>query len=216
MESSISREYNILYAESFLLPKDVSNCMKKRKKELFTIPNLLSIFRLLLIPVYISIYLQASKPSHYYLAGGVLAISCLTDMVDGLIARQFNMITNVGKVLDPAADKFTQLALTACLSMRYPILYPILALFLVKECFQLFACILYYRQGKGLDGALMAGKVCTTVLFVSLLILMIFPGLSPVVVNSIALTDAVFLTISFVQYILAYFGKNAKLQDLGA
>lgn len=188
--------------------------MSNWKKELFSIPNLLSMFRLVLIPVYIYIYLNASEAKHYYVAGGILAVSCLTDMVDGKIARHFNMITNVGKVLDPAADKFTQLALTVCLSMRYPVLRPVLVLFLVKESFQLFACIFNYRKGKVLDGALMAGKICTTVLFVSLIVLVLFPGLDTAVVNTIAAVDAVFLTISFIQYIFAYFGKHAKVQKL--
>lgn len=188
--------------------------MKNWKKELFSIPNMLSMFRLILIPVYIYIYLNATEPSHYYVAGGILAVSCLTDMVDGKIARHFNMITNVGKVLDPAADKFTQLALTVCLSMRYPVLRPVLMLFLIKELFQLFACIINYRKGKALDGALMAGKICTTVLFISLTVLVLFPEISITVVNIIALIDAVFLTISFIQYIFAYFGKHSKLQDM--
>ncbi len=188
--------------------------MKNWKKELFSIPNMLSMFRLILIPVYIYIYLNATEPSHYYVAGGILAVSCLTDMVDGKIARHFNMITNVGKVLDPAADKFTQLALTVCLSMRYPVLRPVLMLFLIKEFFQLFACIINYRKGKALDGALMAGKICTTVLFISLTVLVLFPEISITVVNIIALIDAVFLTISFIQYIFAYFGKHSKLQDM--
>ena len=81
------------------------------KKEIFTIPNLLSFFRLILIPVYMTIYLHASKPSDYILAGSILAISCLTDMFDGKIARKFNMITTFGKFLDPLADKLTQFSL---------------------------------------------------------------------------------------------------------
>ena len=198
----------------FLLLKDVSIFMKNWKKDLFNIPNMLSLFRLALIPVYIRIYLQATRPEHYYLAGGILAISCLTDMVDGKIARHFHMVTTLGKVLDPAADKFTQLALTVCLSMRYPVLRPVLVLFVVKELFQLFACILAFQQGKGLDGALMAGKICTTVLFLSFIVLVLFPDQAPGAVNAIALTDGLFLTISFVQYMFAYFGKHAEVQDL--
>ena len=92
------------------------------KKELFTIPNTLICFRIVLIPVYISISLRATEAKDYFLAGSILAVSCLTDMVDGHIARQFNMITKVGKVLDPVADKLTQLALTLSLSVKYPIL----------------------------------------------------------------------------------------------
>lgn len=188
--------------------------IKNWKKEIFSIPNLLSMFRLVLIPVYIYIYLNATQQEDYYLAGAILAVSCLTDLVDGKIARHFHMITNVGKILDPLADKLTQLTLTVCLSMRYPILRPVLLLFLVKEFFQLFAAIVNFRRGKALDGALMAGKVCTAVLFLSLIALVLFPDLKPQVVDAIAVVDAAFLTIAFVQYNLAFFGKHAKVQDI--
>ena len=57
------------------------------KKEICTIPNLLSLFRLLLIPVYIYIYMNATKPEHYWIASGILAVSCITDLVDGKIAK---------------------------------------------------------------------------------------------------------------------------------
>ena len=81
---------------------------EKWKEELFTIPNLLSLLRIALIPVYISLYLKATKEADYLLAGSVLALSCMTDVADGIIARRFHWITNVGKVLDPLADKLTQ------------------------------------------------------------------------------------------------------------
>ena len=186
------------------------------KKEILTIPNLLTLFRLALIPVYIHIYLHAQQPSDYALAGGILAASCLTDAVDGKIARKYNMISNVGKLLDPIADKFTQLALTVCLSARYPVLNPVLALFIVKEAFQLVAVIVNLCRGKALPGALMAGKVCTTVLFVSLIFLVLFPDLNEWIVDLVALINAVFLSISFVSYILAYYGKNKKIEDFHA
>ena len=184
------------------------------KKEILTIPNLLSLFRLVLIPVYATMYLNATEPYQYVLAGLVLAISCLTDLIDGKIARKFNMITNLGKVLDPLADKLTQLTLTVCLSMKYPVLYPVLALFVVKELFQLILGIVNLRKGKMLPGALMAGKVCTTVLFISLIALVLFPQMNSNAVTVISLVDTVFLAISFVNYIHAYFGKNVKVQDI--
>lgn len=190
--------------------------IKDWKKEIFTIPNLLSLFRLVLIPVYVYIYLNATEDSQYVLAGTIMALSCITDMIDGKIARHFNMISKVGKVLDPLADKFTQLALILCLTDRYPILYPVLVLFLVKEFFQLFVAIFHIRKGKVLPGALMAGKVCTTVLFISLIALVLFPNLHALTVDLIVLVDAVFLTVSFISYILAYYGKNRKVQDVEA
>ena len=73
--------------------EDESMFIKNWKKEIFTIPNLLSLFRLILIPVYASLYLSATEQYQYVLAGMILAVSCLTDMIDGKIARKFHMIT---------------------------------------------------------------------------------------------------------------------------
>lgn len=188
--------------------------MRNWKKDILNIPNLLSLFRLVLIPVYVTIYLQATEPAQYYLAGGILAVSCLTDMVDGKIARHYNMITPLGKLLDPLADKFTQLALTICLSMKYPVLRWVLMLFLVKEFFQFGAALVNYRKGKALDGALMAGKVCTTVLFTSLTLLVIVPQMNPRAVSIIAVVDTLFLAYAFIGYIFAFFGKHAKVQNI--
>lgn len=188
--------------------------IKDWKKEVFTIPNLLSLFRLALIPVYITVYLNAEEDWQYYVAGAILAVSCMTDLIDGKIARRFHMISTVGKVLDPLADKATQFTLTLCLSVHYPVLRPVLVLFVIKEGFQLIMGIIHFRKGKMLPGALMAGKICTTILFVSLIALVLFPGIPHSAVNAIALVDTGFLIFSFISYILAYFGNNIKVQDM--
>lgn len=184
------------------------------KKEILTIPNLLSLLRLLLIPVYMVIYLNAAGASDYFAAAAILSLSCLTDLVDGKIARRYNMISTVGKILDPIADKATQFTLIVCLAVKHPRLWLLVGLFVVKESFQLIAGLINLRRRKMLPGALMAGKVCTTVLFVSLTTLVLFPNMNHGFVELIALVDVVFLCISFVNYILAYFGKNTKVQDL--
>lgn len=188
--------------------------IKNWKKEIFTVPNLLSLFRLALIPVYAYIYLNATEKYQYVLAGTIMAVSCITDMIDGKIARKYNMISTVGKILDPLADKITQFTLTLCLSLKYPVLHPVLALFVVKEVFQLVVGLIHLLKGKMLPGALMAGKVCTTILFVSLIAMVLFPEMNPMWVDAIAIVDGVFLGISFVSYILAYFGKNTKVEDM--
>lgn len=183
------------------------------KKECFTIPNLLSLLRLALLPVYVSIYRNAASAKQFLVAGILMILSCLTDMADGKIARKYNMISNVGKILDPIADKATQFTLIVCFCAKYPIMQPVLLLFLVKEFFQLIACILSLRQGKVLPGALMAGKICTTVLFVSLIFLVLFSNVPPQLVSVIAIIDAGFLVFSFISYVFAYYGKNKKLED---
>lgn len=184
------------------------------KKEIFTIPNLLSLFRLVLIPVYIRLYLRAETPEAHLLAGAVLAVSCFTDAVDGKIARMCNMVSHVGKLLDPLADKCTQFALTLCLSTRYPVLLPVLGLFVVKELFQLIAVIVSLRKGKALPGALLTGKVCTTVFFVSLLFLVLVPQVDTEIVQGIARLNFGFLSLSFLRYIFAYCGKHNLLEDI--
>ena len=188
--------------------------IKNWKKEIFTIPNMLSLFRLILVPVYAYIYLNATEDYQYLIAGTIMAVSCITDMVDGKIARRFQMVSTLGKILDPLADKITQFALTLCLSLKYPSLRLMLALFVVKELFQLIVGAVHFHRGKMLPGALMAGKVCTTVLFVSLIAMVLFPEMDPRLVDIIALINTVFLLISFVSYILAYFGRNRKIRDL--
>ena len=183
------------------------------KKEIFTVPNVLSLFRLALIPVYMVIYLNAEEPSHYYLSAAILAVSCLTDLIDGKIARHFNMITTLGKFLDPVADKATQFALIACLAARYPVLLYLFGLFIVKEGFQLIAGGITWRKGKILNRALLSGKICTTVLFVSLILMVMIPTLSEKTVTIIALVDGVFMLIAFIHYILAYCGKVKQVFD---
>lgn len=187
---------------------------EKWRREIFTIPNLLSLFRILLIPVYITIYLNAADRRQYLLAGSILALSCLTDMADGIIARKFHMITNVGKLLDPLADKLTQLTLILSLAAKYPMLYPVLALFLGKEIFQCVVLVIFAQKGKMLPGALMAGKLCTAVLFSSLILLVLFPEIRRETVSVLTAIDGGFLLYSLISYVRAYFGKSSCLTDL--
>ena len=81
---------------------------KNWKREYFSIPNLMGYLRIVLVPVYLWVYLTAQNSRDYYLAAGIMLVSFLTDLLDGQVARRFNMITEFGKVLDPVADKLTQ------------------------------------------------------------------------------------------------------------
>ena len=189
-------------------------CIQNWKKELLTIPNWLSLFRLLLIPVYVVIYLNASEPADYFIAGGILAVSCLTDAIDGKIARHFNMISTVGKILDPLADKATQFTLIICLAINNPILWVLICLFVVKESFQLIAGLFTLRKGKMLKGALLSGKISTAVLFVSLIVMVLLPDLDSTIVYAITALDCIVLLISFISYARVYYTKSPIIQQL--
>jgi len=190
--------------------------IKDWKKEIFSIPNVLSMIRLALIPLYIAIYLNAKTNFHYYVSAGILAVSCLTDLIDGKIARHFDMITTVGKVLAPFADKATQFTLILCLAIRrnLPLLWALIALFVAKESFQLIAGSLILRKGKILSGAVLPGKICTAMLFITLVLMIMLPALPDRTINIIAIIDGAFMIVSFIAYILVYAGKIHLIQDI--
>ena len=103
----------------FMKKEDTNESENKTENKILTIPNLLSLFRLILIPVIIWLYWFRKD---YFPAGVLLIISGLTDLADGYIARHFNAVSNVGKILDPIADKLTQAAMLFCLVTRFPLM----------------------------------------------------------------------------------------------
>ena len=93
-------------------------------KNNLSIPNLISLFRIVLIPFILWAYSQ----NRAILAVGLVAASGATDMVDGYIARRFNQITVLGKVLDPIADKLTQIALAFILCCSFTAIIPLVVI----------------------------------------------------------------------------------------
>lgn len=73
-------------------------------KGVMNLPNKLTISRMVMIPVFIALF-YVQFTGHYFVALAVFAIACLTDLLDGKIARKYNLVTNLGKFLDPIADK---------------------------------------------------------------------------------------------------------------
>ena len=94
--------------------------MKEWNKNI-TIPNLLSVLRILLILPFVYFFMTGNV----LLAGLMLALSGLSDLFDGMIARKFNQVTDLGKMLDPVADKLTQGTVAICLAIWEPVLLPI-------------------------------------------------------------------------------------------
>ena len=132
------------------------------RKQLFTIPNLLSLLRLCMIPLIIWLY---CTQKNYALTAVVLVLSGLTDMVDGYIARRFNMVTDLGKALDPVADKLTQASVMFCLLSRFRMmLVPLLLLIFKEVCNGVMSLVVIKKTGK-VCGADWHGKVCTWLLY---------------------------------------------------
>lgn len=178
------------------------------KKEITTIPNILSILRIILIPIYSYIYLTATTTKQYRIAACIFVLSSITDMLDGIIARKFNMISQIGKILDPIADKVTQGIVMICLSFKYNSMWILFVFFLIKESFMAIMGIINLIKGKMLNGAKFSGKICTAILFICMSALMFFPNMTEKYVNSLIIISAFFMLFSFVSYI-AFYTKHA-------
>ncbi|MEX1551598.1 CDP-alcohol phosphatidyltransferase family protein [Enterococcus sp. C50] len=170
------------------------------REEIKTIPNGLSLFRIVLLPVYLYFVWQRS----FYLAGLVIAVSGLTDFLDGYIARRFNQITELGKLLDPLSDKLTQFVLILSMAWYRPWIWLLLGLFVIKEGFMMIAGIIGLKHGVKLSGAKWYGKLATAVIYLGMIILLVCPQLAETWVSVIFGVIAICLMLSFVLYALEY------------
>lgn len=185
--------------------------MHIKKDDFFKLPNILTYIRILLVPVFIYIFMIAKTPIHILMAGGVVVLSALTDLLDGFIARRFNIITDWGKVIDPIADKLMQAAMLFCVFAKatenktvFFSLLIITILFVVKELVTFFVSLFLYKKGKHLDGSIWCGKACTVSIYVVMLLLIIFPDLNTFTRMILLTIAGVFLIIAFVVYMYEY------------
>lgn len=177
---------------------------KFKKKDLWSIPNILCYIRFLLIPVFIILYIKADEPREYLQAAAVVLVSGLTDFLDGFIARKFNKVTDFGKLIDPMADKLTQAALIFVLVVEFKWMFLLMILFVFIQLFMLGAGIALLQKDKRLNGAKWFGKVSTTVFYAVMLVLIAAPNLNTMAVNSLMFVCGVFLTLSFILYTREY------------
>lgn len=178
--------------------------MDTKKSEIFTIPNLLSVVRVLLIPLFMSLYFNSQTTAQYYTAAVVILISGLTDLLDGVIARKFNQVSEIGKALDPIADKLTQAGILICLISRYKTIIPLVCLFVGKELYMGIMSLILLRKGKKLDGAKWFGKVSTAVFYLCMVCLVAFPALPLWAVNTMIVVTGLCLLYSLISYIPEY------------
>lgn len=155
-------------------------CPENRyKNKILTIPNALSFFRLCLIPLIIWQYVGKHN---YLVALCLLALSGLTDIVDGIIARKFHMVSDFGKAFDPVADKLTQIAMLFCLVTRFPNMWIPLILLIVKEIFAGITGLMMVKKGIVI-GADWHGKATTVLLYGTMLVHLAWINILPAVSN---------------------------------
>ena len=132
--------------------------------KIITSPNIISMVRMLLVPTFVILYfVDFSYHAVYALA--VLVLSGVSDVVDGMIARKFSMISDVGKLLDPLADKLTQVAVVICLASTNRQILPLVVIVFVKELIMILGALCLFAQGRKPSEAKWWGKLTTVVLY---------------------------------------------------
>lgn len=170
------------------------------KKQIMTIPNLLSFLRLVMVPFIVLLYSE----DNYYGAAAVVVLSGITDIFDGLIARKFNMISDFGKILDPIADKITQCALIVSLSLKYPEITALIVLFVIKECIMGLLGYVTIKSKESVNSAKWYGKLSTFVLYASMFTLIVLPEINIVFVRGFIILCGLVLLLSLVMYTRFY------------
>ncbi len=180
-----------------------------------TIPNLLSVIRIILVPVFAYFFLKGDK----ILAISILAFSGITDFLDGKIARRFNQVSALGKLLDPVADKITMLTIAVMMIILFgraqsPVIRAagyVFIVFIVKELIFVIGGALMIGFGIRPGAAEIWGKVATFVFYlVMIAILLIGPevgAFSTVMPETVAMIlvciSALCTIIAFISYIPA-------------
>ncbi len=185
---------------------------KMRNKNL-NIPNALSAFRIIIIPFFIYFFLN----DEIITAGILIILSGISDAFDGMVARKFNQITELGKLLDPFADKLTQIVIAICLGIKFPMLFLFLSVFLLKEFAMLILASLLVKSKKKPSAAMWYGKVSTILFYLSATVIIIMYELhvERQTFYSVSVTLLFFTVIMMIYSAVKYYDiyKNIKASD---
>ncbi len=179
--------------------------VKTYMKQNVTVPNLLSLLRIMIIAPMVYYYLY----EQYALAGLMLVISALSDMFDGIIARKFNQITRLGKILDPVADKLTLIAVIICMEIMYPYILLFVLIMSVKEVLMLCGGAVLIKMKIKPPAAKWYGKAATAVFYVSVTLIVLLRAVWNI--RNVALTAILiaatcfFMVFALLNYAILFF-----------
>ena len=180
-----------------------------------TVPNILSLFRLCLVPVYVGVYFSGGPLSKAY-AALVYAVASLTDILDGKIARKYNQVSRLGRILDPLGDKMMTFAVLLCITLSKVIPVWAIVIFIIKELAMALGGMILYKKLNDMPPSNYFGKVSTVVFFIVCVMLMLFDFRKETATALISFALAVML-FAFASYLIRYIQlikrRNGKSAD---
>jgi len=182
------------------------------------IPNWISLFRICLVPVF-PLALFSELGGARVIAVTVYAVACLSDIVDGYIARRYDMITRLGRVLDPLADKLMGAAVLICVAWLRTadsppdiIVYGFwwtVAVYLIKEALMGIGAVVMYRKVSDVNPSTFPGKLSITLFFIVCTLMLIFPDLPDAVPFAMILIATASSVYAFIHYLVSYKKRTA-------
>lgn len=154
-----------------------------------------------MIPLFVYSYFEYDDYPKCFIAAGIYALAWLTDALDGYLARRFNWITDVGKILDPLADKLMQITAAVCFTVDNIIFLALLIPIVLKELAMLIGGILVIKRQKAVTQAKWYGKLATVILFVCAFLRIVVRG-NAVLDIIICVVMISMLIFSFLMYYL--------------
>ena len=174
------------------------------------IPNILTTVRLFLIPIFAYSFLGMDNA---FLAASIFILSGITDVVDGWIARHFNMITDIGKVYDPLVDKLMQITAVICLSVKNIVPDWVIWLVVMKEAGMIFVSSVLYAK-KLVVHSNWYGKFATVFFYAAIIVLICVPDIDVVAKTIILLALVTVVLVAAFAYLLkAILPGSEKIYD---
>ena len=174
-----------------------------------SIPNLLSLLRLVLVPVFAVVFFQPAPDAHRW-AVLIYLTAFLTDVADGWIARHFNQITKLGRILDPLADKLMTFTVIVCITAAGIIPLWAVVVFFLKEAAMGVGALSMYHKTEDVIPSNWLGKVSTGVFFVVCAALVLFPGIPSSWATGLITLALVLTILAFLSYLLQYLSLTGR------